>query len=126
MCLGSRCLCGSGGTWNTILGEGLSSPWRVWRRHGGMAKRRVVLFLYRADEAIPVLVEGLNVTLRLPIISDCPAYGHQAGVQGPIAHELVGPEVLEQFILRDHTVTMGSRRRDLERRKTPRWTPIAT
>jgi hypothetical protein len=59
----------------------------------------VLLLLDGGHKPIPATVECLDTPLRLSAIANRPAHRHQAGIQGPIPNELLGPQLRQQFVL---------------------------
>ena len=64
------------------------------------------LFLYRRDKPIAAPMHRLDDLLLTTTIPNGLAHEHETLTQDRLAHILLRPELLEEFFLRDHTVTV--------------------
>ena len=64
------------------------------------------MYGHRGNETVAAPVEGLNPVLGPPAIADGLADHHQPLRQDPRADVAIGPQGLEEFLLRDHTVAV--------------------
>src|SRR5262249_43489803 len=83
-----------------------------WKGRGHRAHRctlaggRLCPFLYRRDEPIAAPTHRLDDPLLTATVPNGPAHEHETLTQDRLAHILLRPELLEEFFLRDHTVTV--------------------
>jgi hypothetical protein len=61
---------------------------------------------HRSDETVAAAVKCLNPVLGPPAIAEGLTDHHQPLRQDPRANVAIGPQVLEEFLLRDHTVAV--------------------
>jgi hypothetical protein len=71
---------------------------------------------HRHDEAITTTAYGANKPLGLAAIPNRLPHCHDVTVQRGIPHELVGPQILQQFLLEDDPVPMRQQVREYLKR----------
>jgi hypothetical protein len=78
----------------------------VSQRGPAIVAWRSNVYGHHGNETVAAAVEGLNPVLGPPAIADGLPDHHQPLRQAPRADVAIGPQVLEEFLLRDHTVAV--------------------
>ena len=86
----------------------MRNPLDPVQRQGGRrsAHREVLLLLDRRHKAIALAVQRTHAAWRPPLLPQCLAQRRDTGLQRRVPDKLVGPQVLEEFLLGDHPLAV--------------------
>jgi hypothetical protein len=89
-----------------FLGWSCQRPRQTRCRLLGGTRRCADAFLHRGYKAVAPAMHRLDTALVTPAIAHSPAGLHHPMIQGGVADNAVGPDMLQEFLLADNTIAV--------------------